>query len=98
MAEVIEDQTPTDMGSMLSRSLATEVLKRRASASFDSSEEGEGCRKRWKESVEDHRESRAIDGAFLADHLSRELQCGCCSELVYLPVVVNPCQHFFCGR
>ena len=34
----------------------------------------------------------------IADHLSEELQCGCCSELVYRPVLVMPCQHFFCGR
>lgn len=27
-----------------------------------------------------------------------ELQCGCCSGLVYKPVLVIPCQHFFCGR
>jgi len=34
----------------------------------------------------------------LAEDLAQELQCGCCSELVYRPVVVSPCQHFFCGR
>ncbi|KNZ81289.1 E3 ubiquitin-protein ligase CHFR, partial [Termitomyces sp. J132] len=34
----------------------------------------------------------------LADDLARELECGCCSDLVYRPVLVNPCQHFFCGR
>jgi hypothetical protein len=38
-----------------------------------------------------------IDSA-LADQLAQELQCGCCSELVYRPVLVSPCQHFFCGR
>ena len=32
------------------------------------------------------------------DELAQELQCGCCSELVYKPVLVMPCQHFFCGR
>src|SRR5436190_1409278 len=39
-----------------------------------------------------------IDGKALSDDLAQELQCGCCSELVYRPVVVSPCQHFFCGR
>lgn len=39
-----------------------------------------------------------IDGQLLADELEQELQCGCCSALVYRPVVVSPCQHFFCGR
>jgi hypothetical protein len=39
-----------------------------------------------------------IDGEALAEHLAQELQCGCCSELVYKPVIVTPCQHFFCGR
>ncbi|KAI6027655.1 hypothetical protein BKA83DRAFT_4232205 [Pisolithus microcarpus] len=33
----------------------------------------------------------------LVEDLVQELQCGCCSELVYRPVVVSPCQHFFCG-
>jgi E3 ubiquitin-protein ligase CHFR len=39
-----------------------------------------------------------VDGKALSDDLAQELQCGCCSELVYRPVVVSPCQHFFCGR
>ncbi|KAL4080668.1 hypothetical protein J3A83DRAFT_4084848 [Scleroderma citrinum] len=33
----------------------------------------------------------------LVEDLAQELQCGCCAELVYHPVVVSPCQHFFCG-
>lgn len=41
---------------------------------------------------------QAIDGHALAEDLAQELQCGCCSELVYKPVVVIPCDHFFCGR
>lgn len=40
----------------------------------------------------------AIDGQALAEDLAEELQCGCCAELVYKPVVVMPCEHFFCGR
>ena len=36
--------------------------------------------------------------ANFVDELAQELQCGCCSELVYKPVLVMPCQHFFCGR
>ena len=39
-----------------------------------------------------------IDGEALVEELAQELQCGCCSELVYKPVIVSPCQHFFCGR
>jgi E3 ubiquitin-protein ligase CHFR len=39
-----------------------------------------------------------IDGAALATDLAQELECGCCSAVVYKPVVVMPCQHFFCGR
>lgn len=42
--------------------------------------------------------NQAIDGNTLAEDLAQELQCGCCSELVYKPVVVIPCDHFFCGR
>ncbi|PPQ66259.1 hypothetical protein CVT24_007277 [Panaeolus cyanescens] len=33
----------------------------------------------------------------LVEELTQELQCGCCAELVYKPVLVIPCQHFFCG-
>ena len=39
-----------------------------------------------------------VDGEALAEDLGQELECGCCSGLVYKPVVVNPCEHFFCGR
>jgi hypothetical protein len=39
-----------------------------------------------------------IDGEALAASLAQELECGCCSALVYKPVIVQPCQHFFCGR
>jgi E3 ubiquitin-protein ligase CHFR len=39
-----------------------------------------------------------IDGAALAADLAEELECGCCSAVVYRPVVVMPCQHYFCGR
>lgn len=39
-----------------------------------------------------------VDGQALAEDLAQELQCGCCAELVYKPVVVMPCEHFFCGR
>ncbi|TEB39720.1 hypothetical protein FA13DRAFT_1703947 [Coprinellus micaceus] len=75
-------------------------LKRAASEStFES--DGQPMRKRLKEDSdldtqmlvepEQSRDSK------IADHLSEELQCGCCSELVYRPVLVMPCQHFFCG-
>jgi len=40
--------------------------------------------------------SKAV--AAFADNMAEELQCGCCSEIVYQPVLVLPCQHFFCGR
>ncbi|KAF8195478.1 hypothetical protein BJ912DRAFT_143278 [Pholiota molesta] len=40
----------------------------------------------------------AFEGnAVFVDEIAQELQCGCCSELVYRPVLVIPCQHFFCG-
>ncbi|KAF8339910.1 uncharacterized protein EI90DRAFT_3242825 [Cantharellus anzutake] len=35
--------------------------------------------------------------AQLVDELVEELSCGCCAGLVYRPVVLQPCQHFFCG-
>ncbi|KAG9025798.1 hypothetical protein FRB95_009772 [Tulasnella sp. JGI-2019a] len=32
-----------------------------------------------------------------ADNMEDELRCGCCTELLYRPVVVTPCGHYFCG-
>ncbi|PCH40105.1 hypothetical protein WOLCODRAFT_23844 [Wolfiporia cocos MD-104 SS10] len=88
----------------VSQSLAAITLKRRASLSFEGMQDDE-CRKRLKE---DHEASRqdacahpgsvtAVDGEALANDLEQELQCACCSALVYRPVIVAPCQHFFCG-
>jgi E3 ubiquitin-protein ligase CHFR len=85
------DLVPSDMGSLSSRLRITDILKRGASPSFDGPEET-----RRKKPKEDIGEARLVPGASL--HLAQELQCDCCSELVYLPVVVSPCQHFFCGR
>jgi E3 ubiquitin-protein ligase CHFR len=80
------------------------TLKRRASSTFDT-EEG-SSRKRLRDEGGDSCTGRdgdeatrpSVDGAALADELEQELQCGCCAALVYRPVVVSPCQHFFCGR
>ncbi|KAF7346551.1 hypothetical protein MSAN_01883200 [Mycena sanguinolenta] len=82
------------------------TLKRRASASFPEDPDDSVSRKRMKEEREDSDSVVAAQAgdtvAFakdseLADQLAQELQCGCCSELVYRPVMVQPCQHFFCG-
>jgi E3 ubiquitin-protein ligase CHFR len=78
----------------------TSSLKRRASVSFDDPEES-ASRKKVKETAvvaDETPDVEIIDGQALADELDQELQCGCCSALVYRPVVVAPCQHFFCGR
>jgi len=81
------------------------TLKRRASPLFEGLQE-DSSRKRKKEGMDDDpgagggsRSNKAIvDNSSLADDLAQELQCACCSELVYRPVIVAPCQHFFCGR
>ncbi|KAF4617933.1 hypothetical protein D9613_006028 [Agrocybe pediades] len=85
-------------------------LKRRASSSFDCSDQS--SHKKLKEDPEvneitDSTSIRTTDGegstsgntavAAFADDIADELQCGCCSEIVYRPVLVMPCQHFFCG-
>jgi E3 ubiquitin-protein ligase CHFR len=79
------------------------ALKRRASPSFEGLDD-DTSRKRLKEedvvnliNVESHDNILATQDT-LADNLAQELNCGCCSELCYRPVVVSPCQHFFCGR
>lgn len=80
------------------------TLKRRASPSFEGLED-DSSRKRKREDQDDAlgsvagpRPTVTVENPRLADELAEELQCGCCSELVYRPVVVSPCQHFFCGR
>ncbi|KAF5338926.1 hypothetical protein D9611_008728 [Ephemerocybe angulata] len=80
-------------------STSTATLKRAASESFESDDQP--VRKRLKEDSDQGMdmtvdEQRSRDSK-VADELSEELQCGCCSELVYRPVLVMPCQHFFCG-
>lgn len=82
--------------------VAPATLKRRASCNFDHSDDS-SRRKRLKEDVGDHEETPnedenpPLDGQALVSDLEQELECGCCSALVYRPVVVSPCQHFFCG-
>ncbi|KEP53223.1 putative RING finger protein [Rhizoctonia solani 123E] len=36
-------------------------------------------------------------GGRLVNEIESELRCGCCTELAYNPVSLNPCHHFFCG-
>ncbi|KAK0201854.1 hypothetical protein DFS33DRAFT_1350575 [Desarmillaria ectypa] len=88
--------------------LSSQRLKRRASSSFEGLPD-DTSRKRVKgdnRSVEadpvassntTSGPAAAINGAAFVDELAQELQCGCCSELLYRPVIVSPCQHFFCG-
>lgn len=85
-------------------SMSSSSLKRSASASFEGCE-GNSYRKRMKEDkdsvpkdADNPDTTRSAIGSSLLDDLARELECGCCSDLVYRPVLVNPCQHFFCGR
>ncbi|KAK0221886.1 hypothetical protein IW262DRAFT_1315498 [Armillaria fumosa] len=88
--------------------LSNQGLKRRVSSSFDGPLD-DTSRKRAKgdnRSIEagpvtssdaTPSQATAINGAAFVDELTQELQCGCCSELLYRPVIVSPCQHFFCG-
>lgn len=79
-------------------------LKRRASSSFEGLEQ-DASRKRLKEQraeVSTHvisdEGTLMPQGSDFADDLAEELNCGCCSSICFRPVVVSPCQHFFCGR
>jgi hypothetical protein len=69
-------------------------LKRRAS---EDSIVG-GDRKRLREDTGDRGHAEALGESPFIQELADELQCGCCAALVYKPVLVLPCQHFFCGR
>lgn len=80
---------------------STSMLKRPPSPSFEGADE-EITRKRFKEDSSQDTAQIPIASMSkydaLVDDLAQELQCGCCAGLVYRPVVVSPCQHFFCGR
>ena len=69
-------------------------LKRRASSALL---DAESSRKKLKETAGNEETREHVDGDALSATLAAELQCGCCAALVYNPVIVNPCQHFFCG-
>ena len=85
-AEAFEDGTLSDDSSVGDRPPSKKKLK----------DDGDGAPSAAGEGGDG--EAGAVDGAALADGLEEELQCGCCSAIVYRPVVVAPCQHFFCGR
>lgn len=76
---------------------STLSLKRRASSPLGDSAE-EGSRKRLKEDADSQDTPQYPQDSRLVQELAEELQCGCCAALVYKPVLVLPCQHFFCGR
>ncbi|KAK7048511.1 hypothetical protein R3P38DRAFT_2869823 [Favolaschia claudopus] len=96
---------PTTEDSAVAR-VQQPTLKRRASASFPDGSDDTVSRKRMKEEHEDSvvvethatgENTSSANESSLADQLAQELQCGCCSELVYRPVLFRPCEHFFCG-
>lgn len=96
------DTSDSMMGLSMSRSGGTSssALKRGPPSSFEGLED-ETSKKRFKEDLGNQPDSEKSvcrpDYEALAEDLAQELQCGCCAELVYRPVVVSPCQHFFCG-
>ncbi|EDR13721.1 uncharacterized protein LACBIDRAFT_309007 [Laccaria bicolor S238N-H82] len=94
LSEVLK---PFDVAHSQPRDSATfTTLKRRASPSFE--DVADISRKRLKEAgAPEIDRTDVTDMSSFPDELAQDLQCGCCSELVYRPVLVMPCQHFFCG-
>ncbi|KAF9241191.1 hypothetical protein BU15DRAFT_45112 [Melanogaster broomeanus] len=92
--------TISDVGSSRDDQASTSTLKRPPSPTFEGLD-GEISRKRFRQdSSPDTEQSQTASPSkydSLVEDLAQELQCGCCTELVYRPVVVSPCQHFFCG-
>ncbi|ESK85260.1 ring finger domain-containing protein [Moniliophthora roreri MCA 2997] len=98
---------PPEVMVSTSESLPTGGIKRRASISFEGMQDD--SRKRLKERPEIGQSAPADEGGKsqviaststavdLVEDLYDELSCGCCSGLLYRPVMVSPCQHFFCG-
>lgn len=98
MAEQLSAAPPLTEGGSSDPVPTRSLLKRRVSSpSFETL-----SRKRIKDDntladdAANHFNSVSFE-SFL-DELSEQLYCGCCSDLVYKPVLVMPCQHFFCGR
>ena len=95
----ISSTLATPSSPRLSQIVSPPSLKRSAT-SFECFEDS--SRKRLKEESGDmsNRPEPSVSESIanFVDELAQELQCGCCSELVYKPVLVMPCQHFFCGR
>ncbi|KAF8908984.1 hypothetical protein CPB84DRAFT_1813228 [Gymnopilus junonius] len=89
----------SDFNDAISTSSSTSSLKRRASDSFECPDPS--VRKKMKEDSGLTDQSARMDSregsSSTMDEIAQELQCGCCAELVYRPVLVMPCQHFFCG-
>lgn len=81
----------------LDSSPSNRSLKRRVTPSDEDLAQS-GSRKRLKDLESNESTEPSVDGPALVENLATELECGCCSGLVYQPVVVSPCQHFFCGR
>lgn len=82
--------------------VAAATLKRKASPSFDAVQDADvRTGKRRKEDSPQADDKQALLASerqnHFVDELAQELQCGCCSDLVINPVIVLPCQHFFCG-
>ncbi|KAJ7176006.1 hypothetical protein C8R46DRAFT_1080386 [Mycena filopes] len=106
-------QPPTDAEPTPSRAQQLTLKRRASASFADALDDSLLSRKRMKEDDSHEHDAAAHEvqeqpgettaavastsNATLADQLAQELQCGCCSELVYRPVIVAPCQHFFCG-
>ncbi|KAI0322011.1 hypothetical protein OF83DRAFT_1050174 [Amylostereum chailletii] len=95
----VDLQPSAHAGSSNAPSIAT--LKRRASLTFEDRSDNSVKRQREaspvREPTQEAEEPVVISGKALADDLEEELTCGCCSALLYRPVTVYPCQHYFCG-
>lgn len=83
---------------------ATPCLKRPLSATHD--DDDLNTRKKLKGDMDMDRSNSgkngeeiptAVNGDALAEDLAQELMCPCCSDLVYKPVVILPCDHISCG-
>ncbi|KIY45619.1 hypothetical protein FISHEDRAFT_49121 [Fistulina hepatica ATCC 64428] len=88
---------------MASESIVASVssTRKRKTSPSPQTVDQETARKRLKEddgSTQSASSQIAVSARDAAiDQLAEELYCGCCSDLVIAPVIVMPCQHFFCG-
>ncbi|KAJ3842804.1 hypothetical protein F5878DRAFT_359975 [Lentinula raphanica] len=95
--ELKADSDPRDIQDVVStRSSPALSLKRSPSPTCEDQDSRKRLRKSEEPTDIQPTNNSGMESKLVED-IAQELECGCCSELLYRPVMVSPCQHVFCG-